>query len=78
MCIRDRAHPEFTTPSVIDNGASSGNGYKSAVYLPTSGGTYECLSWSCLNVGAACGLACANLNNGLSNANWNILAGAIW
>nr|DAG16145.1 MAG TPA: hypothetical protein [Caudoviricetes sp.] len=51
---------------------------KSAVNLPTSGGTYEWLSWSNLNDYSACGLACANLNNGLGNANWNILAGAIW
>ena len=73
-----KAHPEFTTPSVIDNGTSSGNGYKSAVNLPPSGGSYEWLSWSNLNDYSNCGLACANLNNGLGNANWNILAGAIW
>ena len=50
----------------------------SAVNLPISGGVYEWLSWGNLNDGSNCGLACANLNNGLGNANWNILAGAIW
>ena len=74
----DKAHPEFTLPSIIDNGANSGNGFKSAVYVPTSGGVYEWLSWSNLNDYSNCGLACANLNNGLGNANWNIAAGAIW
>lgn len=51
---------------------------RSAVNLPTSGGVYEWLSWGNLNDGANDGLACANLNNGLGNANWNIFAGAIW
>lgn len=74
----DKAHPEFTLPSIIDNGANSGNGFKSAVAVPTSGGVYEWLSWSNLNDYSNCGLACANLNNGLGNANWNIAAGAIW
>ena len=74
----DKAHPEFTLPSIIDNGANSGNGFKSAVSVPTSGGVYEWLSWSNLNDYSNCGLACANLNNGLGNANWNIAAGAIW
>ena len=74
----DKAHPEFTLPSIVDNGANSGNGFKSAVYVPTSGGVCEWLSWSALNDYSNCGLACANLNNGLGNANWNIAAGAIW
>lgn len=74
----DKAHPEFTLPSIIDNGANSGNGFKSAVSVPSSGGVYEWLSWSNLNDYSNCGLACANLNNGLGNANWNIAAGAIW
>ena len=74
----DKAHPEFTLPSIVDNGANSGNGFKSAVFVPTSGGVYEWLSWSNLNGYSDCGLACANLNNGLGNANWNIAAGAIW
>lgn len=71
-----KAHPEFTTPSVIDNGASSGNGYKSAVSLPASGGAYEWLSWGGLTVGALCGLACALLTGGLGYAYWCVLAGA--
>lgn len=71
-----KAHPEFTTPSVIDNGTSSGNGYKSAVGLPTSGGSYVWLSWSGLLVYSLCGLACANLAYGLGYAYWYILAGA--
>ena len=74
----DKAHPEFTLPSIIDNGANSGNGFKSAVSVPTSGGVYEWLSWSSLHVYSFCGLACATLYNGLGNANWNIAAGAIW
>ena len=74
----DKAHPEFTLPSIVDNGANSGNGFKSAVGVPTSGGVCEWLSWSNLNDYSNCGLACANLNNGLGNANWNIAAGAIW
>lgn len=71
-----KAHPEFTTPSVIDNGTSSGNGYKSAVTLPTSGGSFEWLSWSTLDGYSYCGLACADLVIGLGNANWSFLAGA--
>lgn len=71
-----KAHPEFTTPSIIDNGASSGNGYKSAVRLPTSGGSFEWLSWCALNDYSHCGLACAHLDSGLGNASWYILAGA--
>ena len=70
-----KAHPEFTTPSVIDNGTSSGNGYKSAALLPPSGGVYEWLSWSNLSDGSNCGLACANLITGLGGAHWGILAG---
>lgn len=69
-------HPEFTTPSIIDSSASSGNGYKSAVYLPPSGGAYEWLSWGALLAGANGGLACAVLHNGLGAANWDIFAGA--
>jgi len=72
----DKAHPEFTLPSIIDNGANSGNGFKSAVYVPPSGGVYEWLSWSALFVYSNCGLACAALNNGLGNASWYIAAGA--
>ncbi len=49
----------------------------SAVNVPTSPGGYEWLAWGNLNDGGNCGLACANLNNGLGNANWNIEAGAI-
>lgn len=71
-----KANPEFTTPSIIDNGASSGNGYKSAVYLPTSGGSCEWLSWGALSGGASCGLACAYLSAGLGTARWSFLAGA--
>ena len=72
----DKAHPEFTLPSIIDNGANSGNGFKSAVYVPTSGGVSEWLSWSTLNDYSNCGLACAALSGGLGAANWNIAAGA--
>ena len=72
----DKAHPEFTLPSIIDNGANSGNGFKSAVCVPPSGGVYEWLSWSGLYGSSACGLACANLNNGLGLASWYIAAGA--
>ena len=72
----DKAHPEFTTPSIIDNGANSGNGFKSAVYVPTSGGVYEWLSWSALYDGSHCGLACAVLSSGLGSAYWDIAAGA--
>ena len=72
----DKAHPEFTKPSIVDNGANSGNGFKSAVVVPTSGGGFEWLSWSNLNVGSACGLACAALSNGLGPAAWGIAAGA--
>ena len=72
----DKAHPEFTLPSIVDNGANSGNGFKSAVGVPTSGGVCEWLSWSLLNGYSACGLACAYLSNGLGNAAWYIAAGA--
>lgn len=72
----DKAHPEFTLPSIIDNGANSGNGFKSAVYVPTSGGVCEWLSWGHLVGYSACGLACANLSNGLGYAYWGIAAGA--
>lgn len=72
----DKAHPEFTLPSVIDNGANSGNGFKSAVGVPTSGGVFEWLSWSALNDSSSCGLACARLTYGLGIASWSIAAGA--
>ena len=72
----DKAHPEFTLPSIVDNGANSGNGFKSAVYVPPSGGVYEWLSWSALGGSSYCGLACAALVGGFGNANWYIAAGA--
>ena len=72
----DRAHPEFTLPSIVDNGANSGNGFKSAVYVPSSGGVFEWLSWSALDDYSACGLACAILCNGLGFAHWYLAAGA--
>lgn len=72
----DKAHPEFTLPSIIDNGANSGNGFKSAVIVPTSGGVFEWLSWSSLNGYSHCGLACAHLHYGLGGAHWNLAAGA--
>ena len=72
----DKAHPEFTLPSIIDNGANSGNGFKSAVGVPPSGGVYEWLSWSFLYDYSNCGLACASLSGGLGHANWAFAAGA--
>lgn len=72
----DKAHPEFTLPSIIDNGANSGNGFKSAVGVPTSGGAYEWLSWGALVDSSACGLACAGLSSGLGGAYWDLAAGA--
>lgn len=72
----DKAHPEFTLPSIIDNGANSGNGFKSAVNGPTSGGVSEWLSWGALGDSSGCGLACAPLACGLGYAHWGIAAGA--
>lgn len=72
----DKAHPEFTLPSIVDNGANSGNGFKSAVYVPASGGVFEWLSWGSLYDSSACGLACARLSSGLGNAAWYLAAGA--
>lgn len=72
----DKAHPEFTLPSIVDNGANSGNGFKSAVYVPPSGGVCEWLSWCSLIDYSACGLACANLSCGLGIALWRVAAGA--
>lgn len=72
----DKAHPEFTLPSIIDNGANSGNGFKSAVDVPTSGGVCEWLSWSALYGSSNCGLACARLAAGLGAADWYLAAGA--
>lgn len=72
----DKAHPEFTLPSIVDNGANSGNGFKSAVRVPTSGGVFEWLSWGILGDYSACGLACAALDRGLGGASWYLAAGA--
>lgn len=72
----DKAHPEFTLPSIVDNGANSGNGFKSAVHVPASGGVGEWLSWGNLYDSSICGLACAALDHGLGNATWFIAAGA--
>lgn len=72
----DKAHPEFTLPSIVDNGANSGNGFKSAVRVPPSGGVCEWLSWGSLHDSSSCGLACALLNGGLGYALWYIAAGA--
>lgn len=72
----DKAHPEFTLPSIVDSGANSGNGFKSAVVVPASGGVCEWLSWSVLGGSSNCGLACAGLDGGLGRAYWYIAAGA--
>lgn len=72
----DKAHPEFTLPSIVDNGANSGNGFKSAVTVPPSGGVCEWLSWGSLIVYSFCGLACAGLGGGLGYAYWDVAAGA--
>jgi len=72
----DKAHPEFTLPSIVDNGANSGNGFKSAVGVPASGGVCEWLSWGLLLDYSYCGLACAALLYGLGLAVWYIAAGA--
>lgn len=72
----DKAHPEFTLPSIIDNGANSGNGFKSVVFVPPSGGVYEGLSWGALADSSSCGLACADLHHGLGVASWCFAAGA--
>ena len=72
----DKAHPEFTLPSIVDNGANSGNGFKSAVLVPPSGGVCEWLSWSSLSGSSGCGLACAGLDHGLGSAVWYFAAGA--
>ena len=72
----DKAHPEFTLPSIVDNGANSGNGFKSAVFVPPSGGVFEWLSWGNLLDYSNCGLACAILDNGLGLALWAVAAGA--
>ena len=74
----DKVHPEFALPSIIDNGANSGNGFKSAVFVPASGGVCGWLSWGDLYDGSLCGLACASLIVGLGYAHWNLVAGAIW
>lgn len=72
----DKAHPEFTTPSIVDNGANSGNGFKSAVVVPTSGGVYGWLAFGALSGYSACGLACADLWDSLGRALWSVAAGA--
>ena len=72
----DKAHPEFTLPSIVDNGANSGNGFMSAVLVPTSGGVCEWLSWGYLAGYSICGLACADLHFGLGGAYWDFAAGA--
>ena len=72
----DKAHPEFTLPSIVDNGANSGNGFKSAVSVPTSGGVFGWLSWGYLGDYSDCGLACASLGAGLGYAAWYLAAGA--
>lgn len=48
----------------------------SAVNLNPSAGSFEWLAWANLYYWGNCGLGALNLNNGLGNANWNILAGA--
>lgn len=40
-------------------------------------GFFEWLSWINLNNGGNCGVSGANLNNGLTNANWNIESGSM-
>lgn len=72
----DKAHPEFTTPSIVDNGANSGNGFKSAVHVPASGGVCEWLAFGHLGAYSSCGLACADLWHSLGAASWRIAAGA--
>lgn len=40
------------------------------------GGRFLWLAWANLNNSGNCGLGAVNTNNGLSNTNWNIAAGA--
>ena len=61
-------------PNIV--GGSSSTYTRDAMYMNKNSttGTREWLAYGHLNNGANAGLSCLNGNNGLSNANWNVLA----
>ena len=64
-------------PVDAGSGASSTNGCRAAVYVPTAGSrVYAWWAWNTLNDRGNCGLSGGNANNWTGNANWNGLCGA--
>lgn len=64
-------------PADAGSGASSTNGCRAAVFLPTAGSrVYAWWAWANLNNWGNCGLSGGNANNWTGNANWNGLCGA--
>ena len=64
-------------PVDAGSGASSTNGCRAAVYVPTAGSrVYAWWAWANLNNWGNCGLSGGNANNWTGNANWNGLCGA--
>lgn len=64
-------------PVDAGSGASSTNGPRAAVFVPTAGSrVYAWWAWANLNNWGNCGLSGGNANNWTGNANWNGLCGA--
>lgn len=64
-------------PVDAGSGASSTNGCRAAVYVPTAGSRVNAWwAWNTLNDRGNCGLSGGNANNWTGNANWNGLCGA--
>ena len=64
-------------PVSAGSGASSTNGCRAAVYVPTAGSRVNAWwAWNTLNDRGNCGLSGGNANNWTGNANWNGLCGA--
>ena len=68
--------PEMLNPSAVDGGASSSNGYRAALRVPTYAGSCEWLFWGSLDDGGVCGLGCSSVGYGLGDAGWRVAAGA--
>ena len=74
--IGDTNHGYGIYARAVGNGAGSSNGCRCATYLigTNTNGNYEYLAWAALYSGGGCGLACSDLDLGLTIANWDIAA----
>lgn len=71
----DLENGAFVQTNVGQDGSSTTTGFADGVYVDNaSSGQREFLGFGILRAGSAAGLSCLDANNGVGNANWNILA----